>query len=392
MPPGGGGSAAGGEDGGSFGDPYNDPPPRFNPGVDAHVQAEIEREKQGYLLELIKFKKDGHELTRDYTMDDSLVDIQFEYDRIKNGMDTSTNVAFLREALLFSFQAVELANNKWGPVLELDGWSQEAAKDKDKYNRVIERLYKKHWRFGSMSPETEFAWLIGSSMVGHHVKKKWGIGASMPSASGPSMNPMSMFASMAGMGGVMGGGAKPPPFQGNAPPPPPSGAAGPRPVMSRPVMRGAPSFTVPPPPTPDPTMVVLQEQRREAERELQAARAEMSLMQQQQAQQQARMQAEFARQQFAQHQQMEAMAGLLRQHVPPPPPTGVRDARVMEIVRDDEAREARVVNEEEGGSEKDSEEDEEESGGKEVSIVGEMAPRPVVGRRQTTLPPLKLDL
>lgn len=357
--------------------------------VEAQLHAEIEREKQGYLLELIKFKKNGHELTREYSMDDSLVDIQFEYDRIKNQVETTSNVAFLRDALMFSFQAVELANDKWGPVLELNGWSQEAAKDKEKYNRVIERLYKKHWRFGSMSPEAEFAWLIGSSMVGHHVKKKWGFGAPLGGGGGGGggMNPMSMFASMAGMGG--GGGARP----SAVPMPPPTSspvmaggaqAAAPRPVMSRPVMRGPPSFTVPPtppppagPPPPDPAMLVLQEQRREAEREVQTARAEIHSMQQQMAQQRAQMQAEFAKQQFAHHRQMEAMQAQVRGMVAPHPASEEREGVKLREIEEEEEEEESAV----------------DVNGKEVSLVGvttHTAPPPA--RRQTGLPALKLDL
>lgn len=368
---------------------YSTPSP--NAHVEAQLQAEIEREKQGYLLELIKFKKDGHELTRDYSMEDSLVDIQFEYDRIKNQVETTSNVAFLRDALMFGFQAIELANDKWGPVLELNGWSQEAAKDKEKYNRVIERLYKKHWRFGSMSPEAEFAWLIGSSMVGHHVKKKWGFGAPVGGGGGGGMNPMSMFASMAGMGG----GARPPPVPQHQASQHPTGTAPapPRPVMNRPVMRGPPSFTVPPappagPPSPDPALLVLQEQRKEAERELQTARAEMNSMQQQMAQQRAHMQAEFAKQQFAHHKQMEAMQAQVRAIVTSHGKSDKSDKSDSEEERK-EAPRVQTLSE----SDEESEGGGDGEDGKEVSLVGDTARAPPpLARRQTALPALKLDM
>jgi hypothetical protein len=140
--------------------------------VDANLTKEINSEKQGYLLELMKFKKQDVEMTRKYTMEDSLEDIQFEFDRIRTHLETVNNVNMIRDGLMFAFQGIEFANKQFGPVLQLNGWSKAAKKDKQKYNHVIERLYKKHWRHGNMSPETEFGWLIGSSMLKHHFKCK----------------------------------------------------------------------------------------------------------------------------------------------------------------------------------------------------------------------------
>jgi hypothetical protein len=147
-----------------------------NGGVSEDLNQEIDSEKQGYLLELVKFEQQGIALTRRYTMTDSLEEIQFEYDRIRTHLDTVNAVSFMRDTMLLGFQGIELANGKWGPILELNGWAKKAGKDRKRYDHVIERLYKKHWRRGNMSPEMEFGWLIGSSMVMHHVEQKWGGG------------------------------------------------------------------------------------------------------------------------------------------------------------------------------------------------------------------------
>jgi hypothetical protein len=407
--------------------PFFQPPQPPHP-VEAQLHAEIEREKQGYLLELMKYRKDGVELTREYTMDDSLVDIQFEFDRIKNQLETSSNVAFMRDALLFGFQGLELANDKWGPVLELNGWSQEASKDKEKYNRVIERLYKKHWRFGSMSPEAEFGWLIGSSMVGHHFKKKWGLklGGDSGGGGGGGFNPLNMM----GMFGKSA--AAPKPF---VPPPPSSssfsggsgGSSGGqpvpgRPIMSRPVMRGAPSFTVPPhqppptesgapaaaPPPPDPTQHIMTEQRKELERELQQARSELNQMQHALAQQRQGMQAEYSKQQFTHYQQMEAMQqhyqSQMSQYLRPPQQQ--QQQRVSEEVEKEETGAAAVVHAVQTSQEtaryissdsdgNTSDEEEDVVSDKEVSIAGKTSAFPPVAVRRrvgSTLPALKLDL
>ena len=82
--------------------------------VEATLHHEINSEKQGYLLELIKFKKQGIELTRSYTMDDTLDDIQFEFDRIRTHLQTVNNVGMISDGLMFVFQGLEFANNQFG--------------------------------------------------------------------------------------------------------------------------------------------------------------------------------------------------------------------------------------------------------------------------------------
>ena len=105
---------------------------------------EIEREKQGYLLELEKWKMQGLQTTKQYTMQDSLEDIQFEYDRIKTNMDTISGVNFMKDAMKLMFTGVELANNKMGPILHLDGWSSEVTQDMQRYNNCLETVSYTH--------------------------------------------------------------------------------------------------------------------------------------------------------------------------------------------------------------------------------------------------------
>lgn len=201
-------------------------------------------EKQGYLLELQKFQGPPYniKLTREYTMDDSLGDIQFEYDRIKSNLTTANNVALIRDTLGFVFTGIESANHRWGPILQLDGWADSFIEDRQRYDHVLERLYKKHWRLGNMSPEAEFGWLIGSSMVKHHLKLKINGGKlpekqasadAKPAPTGSKFNLGSMLGmvmgglgggggGLGGLGGALGGGGGPmrPPVVHSAPPTP----------------------------------------------------------------------------------------------------------------------------------------------------------------------------
>ena len=209
------------------------PPPYresyFNPEADIpeniaqSLNAEIDKEKQGYLLEISKFEhSQGIPLTRRYTMNDTLEEIQFEYDEIRRNLDTRNTVGFIRDTMFLGFQGVELANHKWGPILQLDGWAKSTMKDKQRYDHALERLYKQHWRKGNMSPSSELGWLIGSSMLMRDCKKKWGgkkedsdsdSGDDEPRASkkksgrGGNGGPMDLSGMMSGMmGSMLGGG------------------------------------------------------------------------------------------------------------------------------------------------------------------------------------------
>ena len=153
-----------------------------------YTQEEIDREKQGYLLELDKLSMQGVTLTKKYSMEDTLEAIQYEYERIKMNMDTMNAVNFMRDVLKLVLTGVELANSNLGPILHLDGWSNEVTTDMHRYDHCLERLYKKHWRKGSMSPESELVFLLVGSMVMFHFKSKF-FGGTRASASASTSAP-----------------------------------------------------------------------------------------------------------------------------------------------------------------------------------------------------------
>ena len=130
-------------------------------------------------------------------MSDSLEEIQFEYERLKNSIDVANGVGFMKDGIKMVAVGVEMGNAKIGPILHLDGWSDEVARDINKYDNALERLYKKHWRKGSMSPESELAFGLGSSMVIHHCKAKFfgGSGTSTVSSESTGVSKSSQQAS-----------------------------------------------------------------------------------------------------------------------------------------------------------------------------------------------------
>lgn len=237
------------------------PPPRPPPNDDEEEDAS---QKQGMLLELHQLSRDGVQLTRTFTMNDTASDMMFELNRIRSNLDTQSSVSMMTDALQLGMKGVEMANSKWGPVLHLDGWSTTVDQDRERFQRVLTKLYKKHWRRGSMmSPEAELAMLLGGSAFLHHFQCK--MGANPEHAGG-------MFGSFGNIMGMFGGKKSTPPPP--PPPPPPVATEGlftQRPRMRRP--NAPPPESSPPSPPP------------EFELELEALRRERAVLQQQLRQQ-----------------------------------------------------------------------------------------------------------
>lgn len=165
---------------------------------------DVKLEKRGYLIELQKFKRMGVVLTKDYTMNDSLEDIKFEYDSHNLNFDMIDKREFMKESIKYISWGLEGANRQWGPIMHLNGWSDELTKDMIKFNRPLERIYKQYWRRSTTSPIMELAWIFFGSMFAWHMKSQYG----------PVMDLVTSVASSALSGGF-GGGAQAPRFGGS---------------------------------------------------------------------------------------------------------------------------------------------------------------------------------
>lgn len=199
------------------------PPPRPPSAEDLE---ELMLQKQSVLLELERLKSNGVTLSRRFTMNDRLEDMQFEVRRHLLNIDEQNTVQFMRDTMRIVFSGIEIANGKLGPFLDLDGWAAEVGADMSRYDSSLSRLYRKYWRRSTMSPEMELAVGILGSMGMHHFKRKFastlsgggGGGASKGAAAG--LGALGALASMRGLAG--GGGAGPSstaPRSVRAPPP-----------------------------------------------------------------------------------------------------------------------------------------------------------------------------
>lgn len=163
--------------------------PMNEPTLSKEEREELMLEKQSVLLELERLKGQGIVLSKSYTLQDRIDDMQFEVRRHLLNIDEQNTVQFMRDGMRLLFTGVEIANSKMGPFLDLDGWATDVGKDISKYDSSLSKLYRKYWKRSTMSPEMELAVGILGSMGMHHFKKKMG----------------NVMGSGGGLGGMMGG-------------------------------------------------------------------------------------------------------------------------------------------------------------------------------------------
>jgi len=138
-------------------------------------------EKQGYLIELANLRQKGIELSRRFSMRDSIAEMQFEVEKQTGNQTTRSHVNFMKDSLRFILNGIEMGNAQFGPFLSIDGWAETATRDMNKYDHALERIYKRYWRKNEMSPIMELGWMLISSLVVFHLQNKF-FGAKSPGA------------------------------------------------------------------------------------------------------------------------------------------------------------------------------------------------------------------
>lgn len=324
------------------------------------IHEEEELEKQEFLNELKKFRG---QTTREFTMQDTLTDIQFEYDRIKSNQNAGNVVRIMGIVLQVLVYAVQWGNGKFGPLLKLDNgetsWAMETSESisNREYDNVLEKLYRKHWRKGSMSPEAELGMmLVGSAGMFHfktHVNEKLTkrSGSEGGSKGGGGSNGFNLMNLVGPVMGLMGGGGSglgsnnvgshQPQTQPSVPPPPKFNF-----VSGRSTNVGIPreeraAAPPPPPPPQGPSLVEMEQQfarrqqemlsrldevTRRADEQMRASQARQIDLERQLQQTQLKLHQVSQQQHQVSQQNMHAFQqqqqlDMRRQHQQPPPQT-----------------------------------------------------------------------
>jgi hypothetical protein len=217
---------------------------------------ELLREKFKYLRKLEGLEAKGVNLTKKYTMESPLAEMQGEYEMIMEEKTKQNSVKFQGNMLMACINGIEFLNNRFDPFdIKLDGWSEQVNENMTDYDDVFGELYEKYKSKASMAPELKLLFQLGGSAMMVHMTN------TMFKSAMPGMddilrqNPdlMRQFQTAAvntmgqsnpGFSGFMSGlmsdqGGPPPPMptQGPNAVPPPQGRGGNSNFPSRPDMR-----------------------------------------------------------------------------------------------------------------------------------------------------------
>ena len=135
------------------------------------TKSEIEAEKEALLSELNNMEKQGIKLVRPLTMNDSLEEIQFQYDRMMSEQNAIQMIDIAKQGIKMGSGVVEMTLKKAG-IQVVDGYHKNLCADMGKFNRPLGRLYKKYWRRGGMSPEMELGMIVFGSLAWTIVQNK----------------------------------------------------------------------------------------------------------------------------------------------------------------------------------------------------------------------------
>lgn len=134
------------------------------------LSPEEERKKKTELInKLNRLQSKGYNLTKKFTMDNSLEEIQTEFDRLLDAKNLEASLRFQRQCLMGVVTGAEFLNSKFNPFdWELDGWSESVHENIEDFDEVFEELYDKYKNRGAMPPEAKLLMsLVGSGFMFH---------------------------------------------------------------------------------------------------------------------------------------------------------------------------------------------------------------------------------
>ncbi len=144
--------------------------PSINLAPVSRLSPEEERKKKTELInKLNRLESKGYNLTKRFTMDNSLEEIQQEFDRLVDAKNLEASIRFQRQCLMGVVTGAEFLNSKFNPFdWELDGWSESVHENIEDFDEIFEELYDKYRGRGNMPPEAKLLMsLVGSGFMFH---------------------------------------------------------------------------------------------------------------------------------------------------------------------------------------------------------------------------------
>jgi hypothetical protein len=131
---------------------------------------ELLREKFKYLRRLETLETKGITLTKKYSMDSPLAEMQGEYEMIMEEKAKSNSIKFQGNMLMACINGIEFLNGRFDPFdVKLDGWSDQINENLTDYDDVFAELYDKYKSKATMAPELKILFQLGGSAMMVHM-------------------------------------------------------------------------------------------------------------------------------------------------------------------------------------------------------------------------------
>jgi hypothetical protein len=131
---------------------------------------ELLREKFKYLRRLEGLEKKGVELSKKYTMDSNLAEMQGEYETIMDEKAKQNSIKFQGNMLMAAINGIEFLNGRFDPFdVKLDGWGEQINENLTDYDEIFGELHDKYKSRASMAPELKLLFQLGGSAVMVHM-------------------------------------------------------------------------------------------------------------------------------------------------------------------------------------------------------------------------------
>jgi len=134
------------------------------------TKEELLREKFKYLRKLEGLEKKGVDISKKYTMDSPLAEMQGEYETIMDEKAKQNSVKFQGNMMMAIINGIEFLNGKFDPFdIKLDGWSEQINENITDYDDIFAELFEKYKSRATMAPELKLLFQLGGSAMMVHM-------------------------------------------------------------------------------------------------------------------------------------------------------------------------------------------------------------------------------
>ena len=131
---------------------------------------ELLQKKFDILRKLEKLEEKGASLSKKYTMESDLLEMQGEYENIVAERERQNSVKFQGRMLTTMITGLEFLNSKFDPFdIKLDGWSEQIHENIDDYDEIFAELHEKYKSKAKMAPEIKLLFQLATSGMMIHM-------------------------------------------------------------------------------------------------------------------------------------------------------------------------------------------------------------------------------